>query len=156
MYLLALFVELLAIYFAINKARKAIARRIKPKKAGLQQATKNRNIETIKATKQAEKAQIKAIEQNEKQRQKQEQAQADILFYQSQLDKITEMLFNSDNELQEIESQIKINNAMRSYDKNKKEIKRKEQVIKKIITLENKVHTIESKIAKSQYILQAV
>ena len=156
MYILALLIELTAIYLAVNKARKALARRKKPEKSGLQQATKNRNIETSKATKQAEKAQIKAIEQNEKQRQKQEQAQADILFYQSQLDKITEMLFNSDNELQEIESQIKINNAMRSYDKNKKEIKRKEQVIKKIITLENKVHTIESKIAKSQYILQAV
>lgn len=151
MYILALLIEIIAIYAAIKYARqnrKQKSIRIPKEKTVV--------IQTKTDTEKALKQQEKEMQQAEKNRQKQEQAQADILFYQSQLDKITEMLFNSDNELQEIENQIKINNAMRSYDKNKKEIKRKEQVVKKIITLENKVHTIESKIAKSQYILQAV
>lgn len=156
MYLLALLIEITAIYLAVKKARKALARRKKPEKSDVLRATRNHSKEEIKATKQAEKEQIKAIQQTEKQHQKRQQAEADILFYQKQLDTITGMLSNADNELSEIEKQININKLMRSYDKIRKEEKRKTQVLNRIMVLENKVHTIETKIAKSEYILQAV
>ena len=101
------------------------------------------------------KQEIKLAQQSEKQLQKRQQAQADIIFYQLQLNRVIEMLTKLDEELNQIEEQIKINLAMRSYDKNRKEEKRKTQVIKQIMVLENKIHTIESKLAKANYILQA-
>ena len=96
------------------------------------------------------------MQQAEKNRQKQEQAAADKQFLESQLDKYTEMLSKADKELSDIESQIKIDYAMRSYAKAAAKEKRKEQIIKHIISLENKVHTAETRLAKANYILRAV
>lgn len=101
------------------------------------------------------KQETKEKEHLEKQQHKRQQAEADKIFYENQLNRVMEMLINLDDELTGINEQIRINLAMRSYDKNKKEEKRKTQVIKQIMVLENKIHTIESKLAKANYILQS-
>ena len=156
MYILALLFEFYLIYSGVNLIKKAIEKRFyKPVKNRIQKekpVEKSNQISIEKAIKQKEKE----MQQAEKNRQKQEQAEADKQFLESQLDKYTEMLNKADKELSEIEQQINIDYLMRSYDKAAKKEKRKEQIIKHIITLENKVHTAETKLAKTNYILRAV
>ena len=151
MYILALIIEIVSIYCAISYARqkhKAKLSRIHSEKP----IPKQSQIDTEKVRKQHEKE----IQQAEKARQKKEQAYADIEFYQTQLDKTIEMLSAADNELNELEKQIQIDRLMRSYDKASKREKQKTQVENRIMSLENKVHAIETKLAKAYYITQAV
>ena len=113
---------------------------------------KRQKTEIDRATKQA----VKEAQQAEKNRQKKEQAEADIIFFENQLNQLTGMLSQADNELTELEKQIQIDYLMRSYDRAKAKEKRKTQVVKQIMTLESKVHTIENRLAKAYYITQAV
>lgn len=156
MYILALLLEFYLIYAGINCIKKAIRKRFyKPVKNRIPKekpVEKSNQISIEKALKQQEKE----MQQAEKNRQKQEQAAADKQFLESQLDKYTEMLSKADKELSDIESQIKIDYAMRSYAKAAAKEKRKEQIIKHIISLESKVHTAETRLAKANYILRAV
>lgn len=155
MYIIALIIEIFVIRLAIKLVlqvfkpkRKQNSNRIRYEKPVPKQ-TEN-NIE--KAIRQQEKENLKS----EKARQKTEQAYADIEFYQTQLDKTIEMLSVADNELNELEKQIQIDRLMRSYDKASKREKQKTQVENRIMSLENKVHAIETKLAKAYYITQAV
>lgn len=151
MYILALLIEIVAIYAAVKyrkQNRKRKSNRI-PKEKTVVTQTK---ADTEKAQKQKEKE----MQQAEKIRQKKEQAEADKQFLESQLNRYTEMLSKADTELLEIENQIKIDYFMRSYDKAAKKEKQKEQIIKRIISLETKVHTAETRLAKANYIIQAV
>lgn len=113
---------------------------------------KRQQAEIDRATKQA----VKEAQQAEKNRQKKEQAEADITFYENQLNQLTGMLSQADNELNELEKQIQIDYLMRSYDRAKVKEKRKTQVVKQIMTLESRVHAIENRLAKAYYITQAV
>ena len=153
MYILALLFEFYLIHSGVNLIKKAIQKKFyKPVKNRIPKekpVEKSNQISIEKALKQQEKA----MQQAEKNRQKQEQAEADKQFLESQLDRYNEMLNKADTELSEIENQIKIDYFMRSYDKAAKKEKRKEQIIKHIISLENKVHTAEAKLAKVNYIL---
>ena len=155
MYIIALLIEILLIRLAVKFTMQAF----KPKQKQITNRTpkekpveKSNQISIEKALKQQEKE----MQQAEKNRQKQEQAAADKQFLENQLDKYTEMLSKADKELSDIESQIKIDYAMRSYAKAAAKEKRKEQIIKHIISLETKVHTAETKLAKANYILRAV
>lgn len=155
MYILALIVEI----FVIRLAIKLVLQTFKPKRKSKlnrihseKPIPKQTEINLEKAIRQQEKAN----QQAEKARQKKEQAHADIEFYQMQLDKTIEMLSAADNELNELEKQIQIDRLMRSYDKASKREKQKTQVENRIISLENKVHAIETKLAKAYYITQAV
>lgn len=155
MYIIALLIEILLIRLAV----KFIMQAFKPKQKPItnripkeKPVEKSNQISIEKALKQQEKE----MQQAEKNRQKQEQAAADKQFLESQLDKYTEMLSKADEELSNIESQIKIDYAMRSYAKAAAKEKRKEQIIKHIISLETKVHTAETRLAKANYILRAV
>ena len=65
------------------------------------------------------------------------------------------MLSAADNELNELEKQIQIDRLMRSYDNANKKEKRKTQIVNHIMSLENRVHAIETKLAKAYYITQA-
>lgn len=155
MYILALLLEL----FIIRLAIKLVIQAFKPrKKPVLNRIPKEKPVEKSSqiSIEKAIKQQEKEMQQAEKNRQKQEQAEADKLFLESQLDRYNEMLTKADKELSDIESQIKIDYAMRSYAKAAAKEKRKEQIIKHIITLENKVHAIETRLAKANYILRAV
>lgn len=113
---------------------------------------KRQKTEIDRATKQS----IKEAQQAEKNRQKKEQAEADIIFFENQLNQLTDMLSQADNELTELEKQIQIDYLMRSYDRAKAKEKRKTQVIRQIMTLENRVHAVENRLAKAYYITQAV
>ena len=119
-------------------------------------------LETIQATPEGRQdkkftreqlAAAKAAAQAEKRRQAIEQAQADKQFYLAQLEKIGDMILTVDDELERINQAIEIDKATRSYDAEIKDSKRKEQIMRKLATLENKQHTIESKLAKAIYII---
>ena len=99
------------------------------------------------------KAAAKAAEQAEKRRQQIEQAQADKQFYLQQLEKIGNMLLAVDTELDRINQAIEIDKATRSYDAEIKDTKKKEQITRKLLALENRQHTLESKLAKVNYII---
>lgn len=151
MYILAILIEIISIYCAISYAKqkhKAKSSRIHSEKP----ISKQSQVDTEKIRKQHEKE----IQQAEKARQKKEQAQADIVFFESQLNQLTSMLSQADNELSEIEKQIEIDYLMRSYDNASKKEKRKTQVIKQIMSLESRIHAIEARLAKANYIIQAV
>ena len=112
---------------------------------------KRQQTEIEKALKQAEKQ----AQQAEKNRQKKEQAQADIIFYENQLNQLTSMLNAADNELFELDKQIQIDYLMRSYDRIAKREKQKAHIIRQIMTLENKVHVTENRLAKANYIIKS-
>ena len=96
---------------------------------------------------------LKAAEQAEKRRQQIEQAQADKQFYLQQLEKIGNMLLAVDTELDRINQAIEIDKATRSYDAEIKDTKKKEQITRKLLALENRQHALETKLAKANYII---
>ena len=155
MYILALLFEFYLIYSGVNLIKKAIQKRFYKPKINRIQSEKPIPKQTETNIEKALKQQEKAMQQAEKNRQKQEQAEADKQFLESQLNRYNDMLSKADTELSDIERQIKIDYAQRLYAKAATKEKRKEQIIKHIISLENKVHTAETKLAKVNYILRA-
>lgn len=143
---------LLILIVAIPKASHAMKTKYRKPVPILKTDYKRQQTEIDRATKQA----VKEAQQAEKNRQKKEQAQADILFYENQLNQLTGMLSQADNELTELEKKIEIDYLMRSYDRAKVKEKRKTYIIRQIMTLENRVHAVENKLAKAYYITQAV
>ena len=105
--------------------------------------------EAIKQAKEHEKELIQA----EKQRQKKEQAQADKIFLMQQLETISDIILSVDEELNQINQAINIDMAIQSYDKEIRDRKRKEQIVKKLLTLETRQHALETKLAKTVYII---
>ena len=114
--------------------------------------------EEEKALKQAEKEyqqKIKIEAQAEKTRQRKEQAEADTLFYQNQLDTIISLLANVEDKINSVNWNIEIDKRTRSLDAMQKHLRQKEQLVKKQMQYENRVHTLESKIAKCYYIINS-
>lgn len=115
-----------------------------------QQAETNQNQAfTEKAKKKAEKEFLKA----EKARQQKEQAEADKLFIIHLLDETSDLLNVADTELEQITKQIQIDQALKSIDSLKKHERKKELLQKKVLSYESKIHALESKLAKVNYIL---
>ena len=104
-----------------------------------------------KASKQAEKER----QQAQKAEQKKQQAEADIIFIENQLNQLNKMLMQADKELSEIEFEIKKCYELRSYNKISNLEKQKPLIVKRIMTLENRVHTAEARLAKANYIIKA-
>lgn len=130
----------------------------KKQQAEIEKAERQKEKEIQQAKKQQEKEMQQAKkekQQAEKNRQRKEQAEADIVFTENQLNQLTEMLAQADKELSEIETEIKKCYALRSYNKISKLEKQKPQIIKRIMTLESRVHTAETRLAKAKYITQA-
>ena len=152
-------ITLLILIFAISEASKALK---KPKVKRIQSQEicyRQRNIDYEKQRKQAlqqAKQREKELMQAEKQRQKKEQAEADKIFLMQQLEIVSDMLLSVDEELNQINQAINIDMALRSYDKEIKDRKRKEQVVKKLMTLETRQHTLETKLAKTEYIINGL
>ena len=129
----------------------------KPKRKPVNQAVilraqEKRRQEAIRAAKARER-QIAAEEKN---RQRREQAEADRAFYLLQLERVSEMLNVADAELAKIERQIEIDAATRSYDSEMRDSKKREAILKRIMQYENRIHSLESRLAKANYILQEV
>lgn len=129
----------------------------KPKRKPVNQAVilraqEKRRQEAIRAAKARER-QIAAEEKN---RQRREQAEADRAFYLLQLERVSEMLNVADAELAKIERQIEIDEATRSYDSEMRDSKKREAILKRIMQYENRIHSLESRLAKANYILQEV
>ena len=153
----------------LYKANQAINRRqyipaavsekdYKKQQAEIEKAERQKEKEIQQAKKQQEKEMLQAKkeqQQAEKTRQKKEQAEADIVFTENQLNQLTEMLAQADKELSEIETEIKKCYALRSYNKISKLEKQKPQIIKRIMALESRVHAAETRLAKARYITQA-
>lgn len=122
----------------------------KPVNQALIKAQAKRKQEAIRAAKERER-QIAAEEKN---RQRREQAEADRAFYLLQLERVSEMLNTADAELARIEAQIEIDAATRSYDSEMRDGKKREAIIKRIMQYEARIHSLESRLAKANYILQ--
>ena len=112
------------------------------------ETTKNQ-ASTEKERKKAEKELLKA----EKARQQKEQAEADKLFIIHLLDETSELLNVADAELEQITKQIQIDQALKNIDSLKKHERKKELLQKKVLSYESKIHALESKLAKANYIL---
>ena len=125
----------------------------------LQEAQRKREAQERKEAEARKRQYIKDLQQQqkeakkeEKQRQKMEEAEADILFLQSQLEMAGDLLIEADNQLQAIEKQIEIDKALKSYDSEKKHRKQKEAVQRKLIAAENRYYSLEKKVARARYI----
>ena len=151
-------ISCIILIYCIHKASQAMK---KPKVKRIQSAEicyKQRNIDYEKSRKEAiwqAKEREKELIQAEKARQKKEQAKADKIFLMQQLETISDMILSVDEELNQINQSINIDIALRSYDKEIKDRKRKEQIVKKLLTLETRQHTLETKLAKANYTIQA-
>ena len=120
----------------------------------LEQAERKRAEQAEKERQRREKTLAKEQEQREKARQKREQAEADLIFIRQQLETAGDMLLQAQEAVNGINAQIEIDKNLRSYDSEKKHRKQLEQAQKKLLTAENRLHTLESKAAKCYYIIQ--
>ena len=151
-------ISCIILIYCIYKASQAMK---KPKVKRIQSAEicyKQRSIDYEKSRKEAiwqAKEREKELIQAEKARQKKEQAEADKIFLMQQLEIVSDMLLSVDEELNQINQAINIDIALRSYDKEIKDRKRKEQIVKKLLTLETRQHALETKLVKAEYIIQA-
>lgn len=148
-----MFIILLLIFvIAIPKSSNSLKTKYNKKPVPITEKELNRiRIAEEKASKQAEKEK----QQIEKTKQKKQQAEADIIFIENQLNQLNKMLIQADKELSEIETEIRKCYALRSYDKISKLEKQKPLIVKRIMTLENRVHTAEARLAKANYIIKA-
>lgn len=108
--------------------------------------------------KQAERNRIqkeKAAAQAEKLRQRKEQAAADEVFYQSQLNTVIELLTDVEKAINHLDFEIDTDKKTRSLDRMQFHQRQKEGLIKKQMQYENKIHVLESKIAKCYYIINS-
>lgn len=137
---------------SIPKASNSLKIKCNKKPVPITEKELNRiRIAEEKAIKQAEKER----QQAQKTEQKKQQAEADIIFIENQLNQLNKMLIQADKELSEIETEIRKCYALRSYDKISKLEKQKPLIVKRIMTLENRVHTAETRLAKANYIIKA-
>lgn len=141
--MIATIVLIWAIYYIVT--RKPYLMNSRQPKA---ETTKNQES-TEKERRKAEKELLKA----EKARQQKEQAEADKLFIIHLLDETSELLNIADTELEQITKQIQIDQALKSIDSLKKHERKKELLQKKVLSYESKIHALESKLAKANYIL---
>ncbi len=141
--MIAAIVLIWAIYYIVT--RKPYLMNSRQPKA---ETTKNQ-ASTEKERKKAEKEFLKA----EKARQQKEQAEADKLFIIHLLDETSELLNAADAELEQTTKQIQIDQALKSIDLLKKHERKKELLQKKVLSYESKIHALESKLAKANYIL---
>ena len=112
--------------------------------------------EQAKLEKEQERQQAVAMKEEAKAevtRQKKEQAEADIEYITHRLDTVSDLLNMADSELADVETQIEINESMHKYDANKKLNQQKEKLHKKILGYEATIHSLESKLAKANYVL---
>lgn len=145
---------ILLLIFVISVPKASNSLKIKYNKKPLPMSEKElKRIQATeeKAIKQAEKEK----QQIEKTKQKKQQAEADKIFIENQLNQLNKMLMQADKELSEIETEIRKCYALRSYDKISKLEKQKPLIVKRIMTLENRVHTAETRLAKANYIIKA-
>ena len=91
----------------------------------------------------------------EKERQKREQAEADKEFLMGQLDMVSDLLQCKYEELEKLDKNIKIDEAMHKYDKANDERKKRERLQNRIMSYEAKLHNLESRLAKCHYIINA-
>ena len=114
--------------------------------------------EEQRAWKEAEKerkANEKEEARLEKERQKREQAEADKEFLMGQLDMVSDLLQCKYEELEKLDKNIKIDEAMHKYDKANDERKKRERLQNRIMSYEAKLHNLESRLAKCHYIINA-
>lgn len=143
---------LLIFVIAIPKASNSL--KIKYNKKPLPMSEKELNrirIAEEKASKQAEKER-KQVEEN---RRKKNQAENDIIFYQSQYDILYQLARQIESDIQEIEKQIEIDKLTHSYDKAKTKENKLYQLTKKQVSIENQLYSMQCRINKAKHIIKA-
>ena len=101
------------------------------------------------APKQKPKQTVKKPEQKQKLVYVCQNAEHDIIHYTHQLDELMELLWSLDDELANIDRQIRTNEQMRKEDLSL--IKDRDKIKRKIISLENQIHTAENKLNKAMF-----
>lgn len=103
-----------------------------------------------KAIKQAEKERKQADEN----RRKKNQAENDVIFYQSQYDILYQLARQIETDIQETEKQIEIDKLMHSYDKAKTKENKLYQLTKKQVSIENQLYSMQCRINKAKHIMR--
>ena len=104
-----------------------------------------------KAIKQAEKEK-KQAEENQR---KKNQAENDIIFYQSQYDILYQLARQIETDIQETEKQIEIDKLTHSYDRVKTKENKLYQLTKKQVSIENQLYSMQCRINKAKHIIKA-
>ena len=105
---------------------------------------KTTSVETPK-----QKQTVKKPEQKQKLVYVCQNAEHDIIHYTHQLDELMELLWSLDDELANIDRQIRTNEQMRKEDLSL--IKDRDKIKRKIISLETQIHTAENKLNKARF-----
>ena len=104
-----------------------------------------------KAIKQAEKER-KQAEENQR---KKNQAENDIIFYQSQYDILYQLARQIETDIQETEKQIEIDKLTHSYDRVKTKENKLYQLTKKQVSIESQLYSMQCRINKAKHIIKA-
>ncbi len=160
--LISFAISVLCFWLAVKRAKPhckpsrtaAEKKRAEQARIKLEQAERKRAEQEEKERQRREKALAKEQEQREKARQKREQAEADLIFIRQQLETAGDMLLTAQEAVNGINAQIEIDRNLRSYDSEKKHRKQLEQAQKKLLTAENRLHNLESKLAKCYYVIK--
>ena len=104
-----------------------------------------------KAIKQAEKEKKQA----EENRRKKNQAENDVIFYQSQYDILYQLARQIETDIQETEKQIEIDKLTHSYDRVKTKENKIYQLTKKQVSIESQLYSMQCRINKAKHIIKA-
>ena len=148
-----MFIILLLIFVvAVPKASNSLKIKYNKKPVPITEKELNRiRIAEEKAIKQAEKER-KQAEENQR---KKNQAESDVIFYQSQYDILYQLARQIETDIQETEKQIEIDKLTHSYDKAKNKENKLYQLTKKQVSIENQLYSMQSRINKAKHIIKA-
>lgn len=147
-----LLILLLILVIAIPKASNSLKTKYNKKPVQISEKELNRiRIAEEKAIKQAEKERKQA----EENRRKKNQAENDVIFYQSQYEILYQLARQIETDIQETEKQIEIDKLTHSYDKAKTKENRLYQLTKKQVAIENQLYIMQNRINKAKHIIKA-
>ena len=147
-----LLILLLILVITIPKASNSLKIKYNKKPAPITEKELNRiRIAEEKVIKQAEKERKQA----EENRRKKNQAENDVIFYQSQYDILYQLARQIESDIQETEKQIEIDKLTHSYDKAKTKENKLYQLTKKQVSIESQLYSMQCKINKAKHIIKA-
>ena len=150
---------IIAAYFSLSACINSRAKREKAKA----EESRARAIKTAQAEKEAERAEAKRQREEERERKTtaaRQQAEADIIFFVEQIDKLYNFLREADAELNKArltcihDNECNQHGAVISEKEAAKHRAERDKLEKKVMQLERNIHSYESKLYKAQQIAE--
>lgn len=151
-------VNLIPVYTKeLERIRREQERQVDRQRKEIERAAKERKALEDRQRKEHERR-IKEAEKAEKEAREREQALEDIQFYHTQIKRHREMLNDAEKQLNQVRKELSENEEIDSIAPGavsekvlEKQRRERDKLTKRVITLENQIHSMETKLGKAYY-----